>query len=340
MSADSPSPFPDDFWQEAAKDDPGFREGIVRLWTLLEQAAPAEHVVPDDHAAWSDLQRRINSPAHNGHRLPTDRPAAAGRAAARPRPLGRMVVATGLVVLVGAAFVLWHRPVVVYTPAGDVASVTLPDGSVVELNSGTTLRYPRGFAAWPFVSSSERTVSLDGEAFFDVVRGDRPFVVYTANAETRVYGTTFNVWARTEGREYETRVTLASGQVGVRALGEGESVVLREAGDMARIGAGEAEPQGIARETASLDHVLSWRQRGFVFIAQPLRAIVGELERRFGIVVTVQDVALLEQRLTVLIGRDAVPESILSDVCLALECRFRPTSQGFSIYEAGETPAR
>ena len=106
---------------------------------------------------------------------------------------------------------------------------------------------------------------------------------------------------------------------------------------MARIGiSGDG---GGAQDMATLDHVMSWRRRGFVFIAEPMGIVLAELERRFDTHVDVEPADLLSQRMTVLIARDATPESILTDVCLALDCRFRKSSQGYTVYEAGTSPA-
>jgi ferric-dicitrate binding protein FerR (iron transport regulator) len=78
----------------------------------------------------------------------------------------------------------------VYVPAGNRASVTLPDGSLVWLNSNTSLTYPNVF------SDKERTVELDGEAYFEVVDDSRkPFRVKTGQYHIEVLGTTFNVEA-------------------------------------------------------------------------------------------------------------------------------------------------
>jgi len=64
----------------------------------------------------------------------------------------------------------------------------LPDGSKVWLNSESKLEYKRHF------NDSIREVTLEGEAFFDVVKDKkRPFVVHTSDIDVRVLGTAFNV---------------------------------------------------------------------------------------------------------------------------------------------------
>ena len=73
------------------------------------------------------------------------------------------------------------------TAAGEHETVTLADGSTVELNTRTTLRAS--------VSPSRREIWLDdGEAFFEVARDPKhPFVVHAGAKSVTVLGTKFSV---------------------------------------------------------------------------------------------------------------------------------------------------
>lgn len=76
------------------------------------------------------------------------------------------------------------------TPKGARTRKTLPDGSVVWLNAGSTLDYPRQF------NGKNRVVKLSGEAYFEVVKDqEHPFLVHTPAFSVRVLGTGFNVRA-------------------------------------------------------------------------------------------------------------------------------------------------
>jgi len=71
---------------------------------------------------------------------------------------------------------------------GAKSKIILPDGTVVWLNSGSKLSYSGKF------KDSVRSVELDGEAFFDVVKDAKhPFIVHTSGIDIRVLGTAFNV---------------------------------------------------------------------------------------------------------------------------------------------------
>ncbi len=66
--------------------------------------------------------------------------------------------------------------------------LTLSDGTVVTLNSATTIKYPDHFG------DSTREVYLEGEAYFDVSKDPlHPFIIHTDKMNIRVLGTSFNV---------------------------------------------------------------------------------------------------------------------------------------------------
>ena len=103
------------------------------------------------------------------------------------------------------------------TPKGGTYHVTLPDGSQVWLNAGSTLKYPSHFEI------NERVVTLEGEAYFAIKQqrikgGDAnvPFKVLSAGQTVEVLGTEFNITAYPD--ELETKTTLVKGKVNVLNL--------------------------------------------------------------------------------------------------------------------------
>jgi ferric-dicitrate binding protein FerR (iron transport regulator) len=84
----------------------------------------------------------------------------------------------------------------------------LPDGTTVWLNAGSKLYYDDNF------TGATRSVRLEGEAFFDVVKEPhRPFIVHTAGIDIKVLGTAFNVKSYPDDKTVET--TLYRGSVKV-----------------------------------------------------------------------------------------------------------------------------
>lgn len=106
---------------------------------------------------------------------------------------------------------------VVKTNATEVEmTVLLSDNSVATLAKGSSISYPRQFAAL------ERRVYLTGEAFFDVAKNpEQPFLVYTNETVTKVLGTSFRIKAF-EGDNTEM-VAVKTGRVSVYAKKEYET---------------------------------------------------------------------------------------------------------------------
>lgn len=92
--------------------------------------------------------------------------------------------------------------VTIEAPPDSRARITLPDGTVVWLNSCSRLTYPESF---------NRSVKLEGEGCFDVVSNGLPFSVSAAGISVEVLGTVFNLRAYKEEGKVET--VLASGSV-------------------------------------------------------------------------------------------------------------------------------
>jgi len=94
------------------------------------------------------------------------------------------------------------------TRPGSRSRLLLPDGSTVWVNAGSTLTYPSSF------SSLNRECTLEGEAFFDIVKNPaHPFIVHTSSLNIRVLGTAFNVKAYSRDKTIET--TLIRGCIAV-----------------------------------------------------------------------------------------------------------------------------
>ena len=96
-------------------------------------------------------------------------------------------------------------------PMGERGELTLPDGTKVQINSESSIIYPKGFRG------DTRTVYLSGEANFDVHKDKkRPFIVKTSLLSFRALGTKFNIQAYSEDRK--TITTLENGKVQINNL--------------------------------------------------------------------------------------------------------------------------
>lgn len=84
-------------------------------------------------------------------------------------------------------------------PPGQRINLILSDNSNIWLNANTVFKYPTKF------SKQNRTVHLDGEAYFEVSKNkEKPFIVKTQKGDIHVTGTSFNVEAYSKFNNFET----------------------------------------------------------------------------------------------------------------------------------------
>lgn len=151
-------------------------------------------------------------------------------------------------------------------PKGGEYSLELPDGTIVWVNSESSLRFPEKFAL------DQREVFLEGEAYFEVKKDtNRPFYVRTEAGNVRVLGTSFNVCAYPEDRFWQT--TLIEGSV---MIARGEEKVLMKPDEQYQINlkTGKGELKEVLPELYT-----SWRDGKFYFKAYTFEELVGKLER-------------------------------------------------------------
>lgn len=152
-------------------------------------------------------------------------------------------------------------------PYGARTNLTLPDGSQVWLNSGSTLSYHSRFGA-------TRNVSLQGEAFFKVAKNDSPFIVQTRDGEVLVKGTVFNVKAYSD-ESFQT--TLLEGVVRIKANKAGEELTLKP-GQQAGIANTKLQVRSVETDLFS-----SWKDGKLIFRNEYLPHVIKRLERWYNV---------------------------------------------------------
>jgi transmembrane sensor len=158
----------------------------------------------------------------------------------------------------------------VSVPHGARTSFALPDGSVVWLNSGSTLSYSSEF-------SDNRSLELEGEAYFEVEKSKKSFTVITALGKVEVTGTAFNVKALPDENQFET--TVEEGSVLVSAIGVLQSAKLTP-GTQARLENGKWE---MAR--VETDLYTSWKEGKIIFRRAFLPEVAQRLERWYNVTI-------------------------------------------------------
>lgn len=157
---------------------------------------------------------------------------------------------------------------IVQTGNGSTKQILLPDSSIVTLNAGSTLQVAANFGR------RERTVVLDGEAFF-IIHPDpaHPFRVQHGQLTTTVLGTAFNVHAYPG--EADTKVAVANGKVQVEV--SGQHYVLEASETLQYNSLNKIALK--SREDAA--QIGQWQQAVLDFNGYTLTAMVAELQRQY-----------------------------------------------------------
>lgn len=225
--------------------------------------------------------------------------------------------------IVAGLYHLWLDPIVIRAPNGQNITTALPDHSIVELNSGTSLTYYRNFG-W-----IERKVKLNGEAFFVVNGSSKPFEVETSNGIITSVNTKFNVRSWNSDPGDETVVTLVEGKLDFAPGSNPDKKVRLHTGQTSRIS--KNHPTPTMPDNANVSHILSWRQNGLSFEAQPLSVIFSEMERRYNIMIRTTNNQILTDSLTIFIARPSGPKEVLNNICQAANLKFNSTNKGYVI---------
>lgn len=195
---------------------------------------------------------------------------------------------------------LYHT---IEVPRGGEYRVVLSDGSVIHLNSMTTLKYPVK------LDENIREVELlKGEAFFEVARNESsPFVIKTKEARLNVLGTSFNVSAYED--DSEALITLETGSLEVQNLNNVNDKVVLKPDQQAVITIGDLGPMAVNEVDATI--YSSWRYGTFVFKNEPLEKIMQSLARWYEIEIFFEDESLKQIQFSANVSRYSNIEPIL-----------------------------
>ncbi|WP_423130034.1 FecR domain-containing protein [Gaoshiqia sp. Z1-71] len=175
---------------------------------------------------------------------------------------------------------------------GTRSQVGLPDGSTVYLNSGSSLKFSSRFA-----DRKQRLISLKGEAYFDVAKDPkRPFIVKAGAIEVEALGTEFNVDAYEPDEAID--VVLVEGKVAVNVLkpGAGKDQMVLDPHELARFDA--KENKLIRGKTGEMEKHVGWIDGKIVFMDDPIRDVIRELEHWYHVQIELTDPRLVNYRFT------------------------------------------
>lgn len=156
-----------------------------------------------------------------------------------------------------------------YNPRGSkVISLRLNDGSIVWLNSQSSIRYPVAFV------SDERQVEITGEAYFEVAKNlTKKFIVASNGLNIEVLGTHFNVNSYNDNKNI--KVTLLEGSVKII---KGAGTFILKPGQQAQV-ANEIQ----VLNGANIESVMAWKNGFFSFSGTSVEELMNILGRWYNV---------------------------------------------------------
>lgn len=269
-------------------------------------------------SAWDDLDQLVNildrpvtqSGIHEDIRAPGTFTVISGRL--------RLAVVAGLVLVAGviaALSVYWDHAEVMQSKAhtagyttviGETRSITLPDSSMVRMNTASEIEV--------HYTEGTRIIKLSkGEAWFDVYHDpDRPFIVYAGRLAVQAVGTAFSVYVK----EGKVDLTVTSGRIEVTTFKEDvstKSLLGPEVLDTAVYRVPVVAGQNMVlddsiedvndkielvqkMEPGQIEKRLSWRDGILMFDNDTLEEVIAEINRYSTIKIVISDPEIRDMR--------------------------------------------
>ncbi|MDN5216080.1 FecR domain-containing protein [Fulvivirgaceae bacterium BMA12] len=158
-----------------------------------------------------------------------------------------------------------------HTKKGEKHTFKMEDGTIVKLNAGSSIRYPKVFS-----KKDARIVFLEGEAFFKVAEDkSRPFIVKSTLVTTRVIGTKFNVKNNFENGN--TRVALLEGEVIVTHAYSDNAMLLKPMQMVI------CSKEGMDKTDFDREETIGWTEKKLVFKDDSSAQVIKKLEDWYGV---------------------------------------------------------
>ena len=240
----------------------------------------------DESRAWEKLNQRISNPNRGFVWM-------------------KVAAAVTILAILSISIFLYNpSPAQVYVASADQKmSVTFPDGSVGVLNTNSSFTYPERFG-------DERNVVFTGEAYFDIQKSDKPFIIDVNGVDVTVLGTAFNlITTDTEVKLYVDRGLVA----------------FEKEGDQTKVPAGNEAIFDRKSATVSIreipsENIMSWRNGVFEFNGTPLNLALRELGEYYKVDFILSNDELQNCRLSMSFNKEPLSK-VLKTISTALSVK-------------------
>ena len=280
--------------EEEAMIDAFIKQGeeqasLFNQWMEEWEASIFSTPAPAVDQAWQRLQETIDS--HTGRTV-------------HMQWWHKAVAAAAIIVIIGCA-AIWSfsgstatQTYLCSAPAGSKTQVTLPDGSKVWLNGGSSLAYTNQF------NDDNRRVELHGEAYFEVQKHQgKPFTVHTQGYDVTVKGTKFNVSAY--DNDPISTTTLMEGKV---ELSDGKQNLSLAPGDAVQLDKATGQLQRYATD----GFADGWRSGRLMYPDITLEQFGRVLSRQYNVNVHLANSQCANMRISVMLQNNETIDEVAS----------------------------
>lgn len=163
----------------------------------------------------------------------------------------------------------------IIVPSMCTYEVFLEDGSKVILNANSSLKYPVRFG------KDTRSVELKGEAYFDISKGDIPFIVKNNHLNIKVFGTQFNISSSSD--DTFSKAVLINGSIGVTINGNEKENAILVPNQMFSYD----DKTNISKiTTVNALNYIKWTSSSFKYQNTSINDIIEDIERWYGVQIT------------------------------------------------------
>lgn len=259
-------------WRNAGENNEREFQELVESWNLAH--SEVQYLSPDKEKVWNKIMSSINQMQ-------------LVKMYSRTIFYRTISIAATVALLIGVSLPMFFsgneagKLVSFKAPLGQKAEVCLPDGTNVSLNSGSVLTYSTDY------SRTNRSVKLEGQAFFDVIKDkDHPFDVAVGNIKVVVHGTSFDVNAYKDNSEIA--VTLLTGSVSILSTSSNKVLANMKPNQKAIIPLYDKDKCNLTACNAEDEAI--WRLGKLKIDGEELADMVKKMERWYGVKIVVNNI--------------------------------------------------
>lgn len=232
--------------------------------------------------------------------------------------IGYSVAAACLLLILGiwTSDYLTNPAITISSPTGTRTIVTLPDQSKIWLSSGSTIHYKKKFL-------NNRTITLEGEATFDVEKSVSPFRVHFKNAMIEVKGTEFNI----KSVANLTEISLYTGKI------EFSTELLNR-----RIEMHPSERLIYNSTTQELTHShidlkeYDWQKEEYRFVDKPISELIKFMNDSYNVKIRIHNKKDERHLFSGTIRKNETLENLLDKICISFSLNIKEEKDSMILY--------